>query len=282
MTVHPATLGRFLLWRAWREQRSDLVALTGLWVAVVGLVVLVAAQNPQMLTGRSRDSLTVIAERQFRDEGPNALVLALVFEELPYFLGVGTALAGAGVAKRVLLTETERGTLEVLLAGPCSPRCVAAGLLIGSLALTTIAWVGLVSAQALAATVLALTTGAALAQLGAVVASLVLSLAMGATGTLLAFLLSLRFPSTQRLRIGPGGGLARTAAALPAVLVLSAASLSDGLRIPGVLTLLLPLVVASLVLTTVASAPLLDRAAMNAYEEHCHDVRSNNNQSRNI
>lgn len=99
----------------------------------------VAAQSPTLLTGVTAQAIQQSVRLYFSGvDSSNAIVLALLIIQGPYFLSIFGALTGLRVGREFTRREIESGRFELLLASPYDADEVFRGLIASSLVVTVV------------------------------------------------------------------------------------------------------------------------------------------------
>jgi len=206
-----------LLWRVWREQRWKVVVGP---VTLSGLLLVLSAVTffwPGLLTGPSKYALENTA-REYFAALPNrtGIVAALLFLQGPWLLAIFSAMNGASVAYNTVASESARGGIELLLAGPLSPSEIFGGMLKSSLIRALFAWACMAIALLAPATaVLAILRVEVSLPTSYYAASFLLPIPMVLFANVIALFLALRFPRLAQLRAGASGNVLQILAAAP-------------------------------------------------------------------
>jgi hypothetical protein len=219
-------LYRALLWRLWIEQRRTLIATPLVMVLLFTLVLLTTRFAPGLLTGPSLHALRTTAELSGAGDTTVALPRAFLEHQAPFLLAFFASLSAATIAAGVIGGESERGSLELLLATRHRPTSIGLAVLLAASSLASLAWVALAGLSVVVGLSgdawLRLGVDMTASELGAAVA---MQLVLTALAAELAMMALLTFPRLARMRGSLLGDPTRLLATIPAVIAFVLANL---------------------------------------------------------
>lgn len=207
-----------MLWRLWKADRVGIFIVPfagGLVVLAAGLTLIYA---PFLLTGPTRHALQATATA-YRFLPPNqAMLMALVAQQVPFLIALFTALAGSAAGQRAVGDEASRGSLEILLAGPFTIVQIAGALLCSAVSATIISSVIVIASAGFSSILLLASKGLLHAvPFGVFLSYIPMQIGMALLSAEMSVLIALVLPKFAELRAGLSASPAQLVAALPAL-----------------------------------------------------------------